>query len=173
MPDAIRNSNEVPLPIHDRNKHNYWFLASFSFVSTVILLLPISRELHNTFYSANVFALIGFTIIMFLYPSRLYNLYGETIRHIIDQLGLSRMIQLNMYSFNAGSWIIHVIPVWAFRNSYSLGELTIWLLAYFVLAGPFLERIYNLTFLEIAGVALATSGVFVVTTSKHLSAFKI
>lgn len=173
MPDAIRNSNDVPLPTNDRNERNYWFLASFSFASTVIQLLPISRELHNTFYSANVFALIGFTIIMFLYPSRLYNFYGETIRHIIDQLGLSRMIQLNMHSFYAISWIIHVIPVWAFRNSYSLGKLTIWLLAYFVLAGPFLERIYNLTFLEIAGVALATSVVFVVTTSKNLSAFKI
>jgi hypothetical protein len=145
---------------YNRDKHNYRFLFTFSFVSILLQLLPVSRELHNVFYSANVFSLMGYTIIMLAYPSRLYNHYGETIRNIVEQVGLSEIVDLNIYWVNLLGLVIHVIPVWIFRNAYSLGNLTILMFVYFVIAGPYLEIIYNLAFHEIAVVFLLTSVMF-------------
>ena len=147
---------------YNRNKHNYWFVVSFSFLSILLIFFPISSTLHNILYSANVFALIGFTIIVIFYPYRLYNVYGETLRNIIEQIGLSRVIDFNVSIFIISMWISHFIPVYLFRNVYSMGNLISWILLYFVFAGPFLGKIYNLTYCEIAGVFIMTVGLFIV-----------
>jgi hypothetical protein len=141
----------------NKNKHNYWFLVSFSLLSIVLHLLPLSTRLHNILYSANVFSLIGFTIIITFYPYRLYNYFGETFRNIIYMIGLSRVIEFNIYWLYLGAWIVHFIPVYIFRNKYSFGNPISWILLYFVFAGPFLGKIYNLTFYELSGVFLSTS----------------
>jgi hypothetical protein len=138
-------------------KHNYWFLVSFSLLSSLFHLFPISRELHDILYSANVFSLIGFTVIALFYPYRLYNYYGETFRNIIAKIGLSRVVPFNVYVFLMTVWIIHVIPVYLLRNTYSLGNPVSWILLYFVFAGPFLGKIYHLTFSELAGVFIIAS----------------
>ena len=145
---------DPPKYIHTYNKdqHNYWFLVSFSLLSIVFHLFPISRELHDILYSANVFSLIGFTVIAVLYPYRLYNYYGETFRNVIAKIGLARVVPFNVYILLTFAWIVHVLPVYLFRNTYSLGNPVSWILLYFVFAGPFLGKIYNLTFHEIAGV---------------------
>jgi hypothetical protein len=142
----------------NKDKYNYWFLVSFSLLSILVHLLPLSTKLHNTLYSANVFSLIGFTIIVTLYPYRLYNYYGETLRNIISIIGLSRVIEFNIYWLYVGAWIVHFIPVYVFRNKYSLGNPISWILLYFVFAGPFLGKIYNLTFAELLGVFIITIG---------------
>lgn len=146
---------------YNQNKYNVWFLVSFSLLSILFHLFPISRELHNTLYSANVFSLIGFTIIATFYPYRLYNYYGETFRNVFDQIGLSRVVHFNIYLLLFVAFIIHVIPVYVFRNKYSLGNPIYWLLLYFVFAGPFLGKIYNLTFFELTGVFLSTVVLFI------------
>jgi hypothetical protein len=143
--------------IHNKDKHNYWFLVSFSLLSSLFHLFPISRELHDILYSANVFSLIGFTVIAVFYPYRLYNYYGETFRNIIAKIGLSSVVPFNVYVFLMTAWIIHVIPVYLFRNTYSLGNPVSWILLYFVFAGPFLGKIYHLTFRELAGVFIIAS----------------
>jgi hypothetical protein len=142
----------------NRNKHNYWFLVSFSLLSFVLHLLPLSTKFHNILYSANVFSLIGFTIIITFYPYRLYNYYGETFRNIISIIGLSRVIEFNIYWLYVGAWIVHFIPVYVLRNKYSMGNPISWILLYFVFAGPFLGKIYNLTFYELSGVFVITIG---------------
>ena len=146
---------------YNRNKHNYWFLLSFSLLSILLHFVCISRDLHNILYSANVFSLIGYTIIALFYPYRLYNYYGETFRNIIEQIGLSRVIVVNVYWLHIFMWVFHAIPVWVLRNTYSLGNPISWILLYFILAGPFLGKIYNLTFREIAGVFFGAVGLFV------------
>jgi hypothetical protein len=146
---------------YNRDKHNYWFLVSFSLLSIVLHILPISRDIHNILYSANVFSLIGFTIIIAFYPYRLYNYYSETFRNIITQIGLSRVVELNVYLLLIIAWIVHVIPVYVLRNKYSFGNPISWILLYFVFAGPFLGKIYNLTFHEITGVFIGTSVLFI------------
>jgi hypothetical protein len=180
---------DPPEYIHKRNKdkHNYWFLVSFSLLSILFHLFPISRELHDILYSANVFSLIGFTVIAVFYPYRLYNYYGETFRNIIAKIGLcysrrnddrsfvgelcyshrnddrsfvgelARVVPFNVYILLTIAWIVHVLPVYLFRNTYSLGNPVSWILLYFVFAGPFLGKIYNLTFHEIAGVFIITA----------------
>ena len=154
---------EPPKYIHkyNRNKHNYWFLVSFSLLSIWFHLFPISRELHNILYSANVFSLIGFTMIAVFYPYRLYNYYGETFRNIIEQIGISRVIDFNIYRLLTIGWLVHAIPVYIFRNVYSIGNPVSWILLYFVFAGPFLGKIYNLTFCELASVFVITVGLFI------------
>ena len=147
---------------YNRNKQNYWFVVSFSFLSIWFHLFPISSNLHNILYSANVFALIGFTIIVIFYPYRLYNVYGETFRNTIAQIGLSKVVDLNVYIFMISMWIVHFIPVYLFRNMYSMGNPISWILLYFVFAGPFLGKIYNLTYCELAGVFIMTVGLFIV-----------
>ena len=157
---------------HNKDKHNYWFLVSFSLLSIVFHLFPISRELHDILYSANVFSLIGFTVIAVFYPYRLYNYYGETFRNVIAKIGLcysrrnddrsfvgelSRVVPFNVYILLTIAWIVHVLPVYLFRNTYSLGNPVSWILLYFLFAGPFLGKIYNLTFHEIAGVFIITA----------------
>lgn len=144
----------------NKNKYNYWFLVSFSLLSILLHILPISRDIHNILYSANVFSLIGFSIIATFYPYRLYNYYGETFRNINYQIGLSRVIDLNVYILLMVGFIIHAIPVYVLRNKYSLGNPVSWILLYFIFAGPFLGKIYNLTFHEIASVFIGTSVLF-------------
>jgi len=142
----------------NKDKYNYWFLVSFSLLSIILHLLPVSRDIHNILYSANVFSLIGFSVIIALYPYRLYNYYGETFRNIIAEIGLSRVIDFNVYLLYVGAWIVHAIPVYAFRNKYSMSNPINWILLYFVLFGPFLGKIYNLTFYELSGVFVITIG---------------
>lgn len=146
---------------YNRNKHNYWFLLSFSLLSILLHFVCISRDVHNILYSANVFSLIGYTIIALLYPYRLYNYYGETFRNIIQHLGLSRVIQLNVYWLHIFAWIIHAIPVWVLRNTYSMGNPISWILLYFILMGPFLGKIYNLSTRELAGVFFGAGGLLI------------
>ena len=145
----------------NKNKHNYWFLVSFSLLSIVLHFLPLSTSVHNILYSANVFSLIGFTIIITFYPYRLYNYFGETFHNIIYMIGFSRVIDFNIFWLYVCAWIVHFIPVYIFRNKYSFGNPISWILLYFVFAGPFLGKIYNLTFYELSNVFLSTSVLFV------------
>jgi hypothetical protein len=149
---------------YNQNKHNYWFLISFSFLSIVFHLVPVSRDIHNILYSSNVFALIGYTAIVVFYPTRFYNYYAETFRHIIERVGLSNLIVLNIYTLHMYAWLFHAIPVWVFRNTYSLVNPSQWFLIYLILAGPFLGKIYNLAFSELALVCIVAISIYYVRT---------
>ena len=157
------NSVDKSERIHlNKDKYNYWFIISFSLLSILFHLLPISREYHNTLYSANVLALAGFTIITVLFPVRFYAYYIETFRHFIYQIGLSRVIHLNIVMFYLVAWMIHAIPVWALRNTYTLANPIPWIVLYLLFAGPFLGKIYNLSFGEIGTVVVYATTLVVV-----------
>ena len=151
-----------------KNKYNFKFLLAFSSLSVLLHFLPISRYYHNILFSANVFSLIGFSIIIMLFPSRLFRIYGETFRNIINQIGLGRLISANIYSFNIIAWLLHAIPVYVlWTYNYSLGNPIGWILLYAIFASQYLgehmiiEQVYNLTIMELGLVTLATSVVFI------------
>jgi hypothetical protein len=147
---------------YNRSKYNFWFLSSFSVLSVLLHFLPISRYYHNILFSANVFSLIGFTIIAFFFSRRLYLRYGETFRNIIQLSGLYRVINVNQYSLLTIAWFFHAIPVFVLmRYNYSLGNPIGWMLIYLVFAFQYLEKIYNMSLMELFFVALTTLSIFI------------
>jgi len=173
-----------------KNKYNFKFLLTFSTLSVLLHFLPISRYYHNILFSANVFSLIGFSIIIMLFPLRLFIRYGETFRNIINQIGLDRIIPANIYSLNIIAWLLHAIPVYVlWKYNYSLGNPIGWILLYAIFACQYLgesgnwkfirrtgrgtragvsedesmiiEQLYNLTIMELGLVVLLTSVVFI------------
>jgi len=114
-------------------KYNLLFLASFSTLSTLLHLLPISQYYHNILFSANIFSLIGATMITIFFPTRLFMKYGKTFSNIIQQLGLSNYIDANVYTLNTVAWILHVIPVAVlYYYKFTLGNPIGWMLLYLV-----------------------------------------
>ena len=140
------------IKIHDipynHNKHYYWFLISFSLLSILLHLVPSNKRFHNMLYSSNVVSLIGFTIMLWLSPYGFYNTYAETFKQIGVNIGFSRVFmntQLNMVVFNILAWIFHIIPIIAFRNTYTLENPMIWMSIYLILFGVYLPKIYPYT----------------------------
>ena len=158
-------------------------LASFSTLSTLLHVLPLSRYYRNKLFSANIFSLVGFSMIIFFFPSRLFMKYGETFRNILQQLGLYEYIDANVYTLNTIAWILHAIPVAVlFYYKYSPGNPIGWMLLYLIFASQYLmvpskrpshngavpskrpsqpptimEEIYNMNLIELAFIATTTS----------------
>lgn len=150
---------------YNTNKHNYWALISFSFLSVILHLLPISESIHNMLYSANVFSLIGFTILIFIHPNAFYNYYGETIRDKAYQIGITRVIPINQYTINVFVWLAHFIPVFVLRNTYTLGNPMGLFLVYLLLFFPFLHKIYPFTIIEL-GIVFVISVILLLLWAK-------
>ena len=156
----IRTILGTPKLEYNHYKYNYWFLISFSFLSIWFHSLPVSKQIHDVLYSSNVFALIGYTVIMVCFPTRFYTYYGETFHHMLNTLGLSKIVPLNVYTLHLYAWIGHAIPVWILRNKYSMANPIWWFIVYFVFAGAFLGKIYNLDLYEMVFVFVSTSALF-------------
>ena len=134
--------NDIP---YNPDKHYYWFLVSFSILSIFLHLIPSNKRIHNMLYSSNVVSLIGFTIMLWLSPDGFYNTYVETFKQFGVNIGFSRVFmneQLDMFVFNVVAWIFHVIPIIAFRNTYTLENPILWMSIYLILFGVYLLKIY-------------------------------
>lgn len=130
---------------YNHNKHNYWFLLTFSILSIFLHFVPSNPEFHNMMYSANVVSLIGFTIFIWLSPYGFYNTYVETFKHIAMNLGISRVFTdkwLDIVVFNIGALVIHIVPVVVFSQTYTLGNPILWMSIYLILFGVYLPNIY-------------------------------
>ena len=134
---------------------NYGFLGTISFLSVVLNLVPISREYNNALYSVNWICFIGFVIMVLLNPHGFFELYGSTFQHIGNTLirGLGDIVSEPV--FYLGAILFHAAPILAFRNTYSLGQAMWPMLAYLVVFGPYLERIYPLESWKVVGIGIA------------------
>ena len=142
----------IKIDIHDtpynHDKHYYWFLVSFSILSIFLHFVPSNKRFHNMLYSSNIVSLICFTIMLWLSPDGFYNTYAETFKQFGVNIGFSRVFmneQLNMVVFNVLAWIFHVIPIIAFRNTYTLENPILWMSIYLILFGVYLPKIYPYT----------------------------
>ena len=133
-------------------QNNYWFIATFSIVVVILSTLQLPfPEINAAIYASTVFALIGFTIIMLRKPSGFYHMYGDTVKQLITLFGLPSTL-INLYVFNFIATVIHLAPVYFYRNTYSLGNplpiMVIWLLFAF----PALHKMYPFREVELMGI---------------------
>ena len=166
---------------YNHNKRNYWFLLTFSLLSIFLHFVPSNPEFHNMLYSANVVSLIGFTIMLWISPYGFYNTYVETFKHIAMNLGISRVFTdkwLDVVVFNSVAWFIHIVPVVAFSQTYTLGNPVFLMATYLILFGAYLPKIYPYTIsttvmIGIVGLVLVyffkNSGVYIDTFINHAS----
>jgi hypothetical protein len=140
---------------YNRNAYNYWFLVSFSNLSIWLNLLPIHPLYNGALLSANVFSLVGFTLISLLYPSLFYNHYGETFKRLLTFTGISGVERaITPLTLGIVGWLYHAIPAWMFSRMYTPTNPEGWLFVYLLMAGPFLQNIYPLKTVELAVIGL-------------------
>jgi hypothetical protein len=144
---------------YNTNKDNYWALVSFSFLSLALNIFPVSESIHNMLYSGMVISLIGFSIMVLIYPNAFYHHYGETIMDKTRKIGLTRVVPVNQYTINITAWLAHFIPVYVLRNKYTLGNPIGWILLYLFVAFPFLHKIYPFTIIELVVIGLTSVGI--------------
>ena len=142
---------------YSRNAYNYWFLASFSNLSIWLNILPIHPLYNGALLSANVFSLIGFTLITVLYPTIFYNHYGETFKRLLKFTGISGVERaITPLTVDIVGWLYHAIPVWIFSRKYTPTNPEGWMLVYLAMVGPFLKNVYPLSIRELLGVGLVS-----------------
>lgn len=144
--------------------HNYWFLLTFSLLSCIFCILHLPFPTFNTaIYSSAVCSLIGFIIIMILNPAGFYNLYSDTIKHILNVFGIPTWF-LNVYTFSISAFLLHLAPVYFYRNTYPLGNplpiMVIWLIIFF----PVMRHMYPFDELTMVGIGVLTYLLFLVGT---------
>ena len=142
---------------YNRNAYNYWFLVSFSNLSILLNILPIHPLINGALLSANVFSLVGFTLITVVYPTLLYNKYGETFKRLLKFTGISGVERaITPMTVGIIGWVYHAIPAWIFSRMYTPTNPEGWMLVYLALFGPSLKNIYPLSIVEMVGVGAAS-----------------
>ena len=144
--------------------HNYWFLLTFSLLSCIFCILHLPFPTFNAaIYSSAVCSLIGFIIIMILSPAGFYNLHSDTIKHILNVFGIPTWF-LNVYTFSISAFLLHLAPVYFYRNTYPLGNplpiMVIWLIIFF----PVMRHMYPFDELTMVGIGVLTYLLFLVGT---------
>jgi len=131
------------------------FLWTISFLSFFLNLVRVSPEYNNSLYSVNWISLVGFLLMVALNPHGFYELYGPTFQYIGNVLipGLGNIVIEPV--FYLGAIVFHLAPVFLFRNTYSLGHAMWPMLAYLVVFGPYLERIYPLETWKVVCIGIA------------------
>jgi hypothetical protein len=163
---SLRRSNVNSISIFNRaipyntNKYNYWGVISFSFLSVALTVFPVSKSIRNMLYSGMVISLIGFSIMILIYPDSFYNHYSETIMDKARKIGLTRVVPVNQYTMNITAWLAHFIPVVVLRNKYTVVNPVKWILLYFLVFFPFLHKIYPFTITELVIIGISTFGIF-------------
>jgi|LauGreSuBDMM15SN_2_FD.fasta_scaffold25865_2 hypothetical protein len=149
---------------YNTNKHNYWTLMSFSFLSVALNVFPVSESIHNMLYSGMVISLIGFSIMILIYPNSFYNHSGETIMYKARKIGLTKVVPVNKYTITITAWLAHFIPVLVLCNKYTLVNPFRWILLYVLVSFPFLHKIYPFTITELVIICIFTVGIFFLFT---------
>jgi hypothetical protein len=151
-------------PKYMSSQKNYWFLLTFSLIVCVLCTLQLPFPQFNAaIYSSTICALIGFTLIVILKPTGLYDLYSNTINRQLSVFGIPSRV-MNPYTFNITAFLLHLAPVYFYKDIYPLGNplpiMIIWLLLFF----PVMRYMYPFTELEIVGIGLATYLLFLLGT---------
>ena len=131
------------------------FLLTISFLSVVLNLVRVSPDYNNSLYSVNWISLVGFLTMIALNPHGFFELYGPTFQYIGNRLipGLGNIVREPV--FYLGAIVFHLAPVFLLRNTYSLGQAMWPMLAYLVVFGPYLERIYPLETWKVVCIGIA------------------
>lgn len=144
------------MEIYMERQLHFDFAWTISFLSFFLIWIQgPPREYHNTLYSVCWISLVGFLLMVALNPHGFYELYGPTFQYIGNVLipGLGNIVTEPV--FYLGAITFHVIPVAVFRNTYSLGQAMWPMLAYLVVFGPYLERIYPLETWKVVCIGIA------------------
>lgn len=139
---------------YNRNAHNYWFLLSLSNLSIAGNLIPIHPLINGALLSANVFALIWFSLITAVSPMTFYNSYAETFKHILRAVGLDRA--LTPATMGLVGWLYHAIPVWVFSRRYTPTHPEWWFVVYLLVFGPVIHNIYPMSNVKLFGLGLVS-----------------
>jgi hypothetical protein len=144
--------------------HNYLFLLTFSVLVCVFCILHLPFPTFNAaIYSSTICALIGFTLILILNPTGLYSMYGDTIKHILNVFGVPSWA-VNIYTFNIVAFLIHLAPVYFYRNVYPLGNplpiMIIWVIIFF----PVIRNMYPFDEYTMIGIGILTYLLFLAGT---------
>ena len=92
---------------------NFLFLFTFSIISHFLNYYNYNNiKIHNALYLSNILSLIGFCIIIFLYPLFFYDKYNW-------------LLNTDLVTFNFICIIIHIIPVYFFRNKQNINNINI------------------------------------------------
>jgi hypothetical protein len=118
-------------------EYNFWFLVSFSVLSIILHIFPFPRVVHNALYTCNMIALIGFTAIILISPSGMYDLYNPTFESIFG-------VHFSTSVWNIIAWIMHLLPVYLLRKIYQFGNPLYCIVLYLLVFGPYLHIIYPL-----------------------------
>ena len=123
------------------------FLYTFSFISQILLMVVSKNsKIYNSLYLANILSLIGFCIMLYLYPLFFYNKYNW-------------IIKTNIFTFNFICFLMHIIPLILFKHKQNINKkniiLTITytiilLIIYLILFKKYLQNnLYPLNILEL------------------------
>jgi len=142
---------------YNRNAHNYWFLVSFSNLSIWLNILPIHPLVNGALLSANVFSLVGFTIVTVCFPTMFYNHYGETFKRLVGYTGIPGVDHaITPATVGIVGWVYHAIPVWIFSRMYTPTNPEGWMAIYLLVFALFLHTIYPLNVGDLLGVGLVS-----------------
>ncbi len=86
-------------------KKDISFIITFSVLSQILIIL----NSNNTLYLSNILSLIGFSIMISIYPLFFYNKYNW-------------ILNTNIYIFNIICLIIHFLPIYIFRNKQNINK---------------------------------------------------
>jgi hypothetical protein len=90
-----------------------------------------------------------------LKPIGLYDMYSNAINRQLSVFGIPSLV-MNPYTFNITAFLLHLAPVYFYKDIYPLGNplpiMIIWLLLFF----PVMRYMYPFTELEMVGIGLAT-----------------
>ena len=134
-----------PKIAYNYDSRYYWFLVSFSLLSVLLHVLPVSENIHNGLFTANYISLVGASLMMLYSPESFYNTYRETFAHIFRLFGTpEKIIDIfrSIWIFNAAMWLAHLLPVWWFNRFYRMGNPAGWVIIYLAFFGPYLMAIY-------------------------------
>jgi hypothetical protein len=120
---------------------NTLFLYTLSFLIYITSFFNFNTKINNSLYLLNIFTLIGFSILTLIDPYFFYN------THI-------NPFNLNLVSFNIFVFLLHVTPLFLFKNKDNINKnnivetisnAIIILLIYLFIFHSKLEKIYPLS----------------------------
>jgi hypothetical protein len=121
--------------------------TTFSSIVLITNFFLFTHRINTALYFSNILSLVLATIMIMMYPNWLYEKYKNVFLDL-----------LNSYGINICAILMHILPVYLFRNRQTLSELlefnTIYdsafmLLIYYVLFQDHVHTIYPLTKYEL------------------------
>ena len=121
-------------------QHNILFVFTFSVLTHILNIFNYSVEINNALYLSNIISLLGFCIMIFLYPYFFYNKYNY-------------LLNTDLITFNFICIFLHFIPLYSFTSKNKINKnninitiinTIIILLIYYLLFNSILDKIYPL-----------------------------